>query len=130
MKETMTLKHPIDINGKKVKALVYDTDEITGQMFIEADSRLQTDKSSSKTTSTVGELDRGLHLYLGFAAVIAVNPEIDYSDLLRLKGVDVLNIVTVGRGFFFSSSEEPSEEELLEGQSEHTAESTTPQKKK
>ena len=125
MKETLTLAHPIEINGKTFKSLDYDTDEITAQMFIDADSQLQKATGNQKVTLTVAEFDRELHLYIGFASVIALNPEIDYSDLLRIKGADIPQMVRIGRSLFSTISEEPSEDASLETPSEPTVESTT-----
>ena len=82
MKNKITLSNPLTINNKKRTELTYDANEITAQMFAEADSRKLT-ASGSKNGNAAGaaELDYGLHLYLGFEAIIAVNPEIDMSDL-------------------------------------------------
>ena len=48
------------------------------------------------------ELDYSFHLYLGFAAVVAVNQEIDFNDLEGLHGPDVMEIMKVGRNFTLS----------------------------
>lgn len=82
MKNTIKLDNPVQINGKSYNELTYDISEITAQAFAEADAR-KLSASGSKNGNAAGaaELDYGLHLYLGFAAIIAVNPEIDISDL-------------------------------------------------
>ena len=118
MKETLILANPITINGKKVGELTYDLDEITAVQFAEADARKQR-ASGSKGGNLSGavELDYGLHLYLGFAAIIALNPEYDISDLERIKGRDVMEVMKIGRNFILkpaeglprNGSEEPSE---------------------
>lgn len=92
MKNKITLSNPLTINNKKRTELTYDANEITAQMFAEADSRKLT-ASGSKNGNAAGaaELDYGLHLYLGFEAIIAVNPEIDMSDLERVHGYDVMH---------------------------------------
>ena len=62
------------------------------------------------------EFDYGLHLYLGFAACIAAAAELDFSDLERIHGVDVVEVMAVGRNFILksedsaqSNSDEPTE---------------------
>ena len=97
MKNKITLSNPLTINNKKRTELTYDANEITAQMFAEADSRKLT-ASGSKNGNAAGaaELDYGLHLYLGFEAIIAVNPEIDMSDLERVHGYDVMQIMRIG----------------------------------
>jgi hypothetical protein len=74
------------------------------------------------------EMDYGLHLHIGFASIIALNPEIDYADLSNISGCDVVSIVRVGRGFFGSRSEEESEDGISDALSESTPEPTTPPK--
>ena len=74
------------------------------------------------------ELDYGLHLYLGFAAVIAVNPEIDISDLERVRGYDVMKIMRIGRDFISGKSEEPYTPDSSDAQSETTPEPSTHQR--
>lgn len=82
MKNTIKLDNPVQINDKSYDELTYDISEITAQAFAEADAR-KLSASGSKNGNAAGaaELDYGLHLYLGFAAIIAINPEIDISDL-------------------------------------------------
>lgn len=101
MKNTIKLDNPVQINGKSYNELTYDISEITAQAFAEADAR-KLSASGSKNGNAAGaaELDYGLHLYLGFAAIIAVNPEIDISDLERVRGYDVMKIMRIGRFYF------------------------------
>ena len=98
MKNTIKLDNPVQINGKSYNELTYDISEITAQAFAEADAR-KLSASGSKNGNAAGaaELDYGLHLYLGFAAIIAVNPEIDISDLERVRGYDVMKIMRIAR---------------------------------
>ena len=125
MKKEIKLENPILINGKSHSVLAYDPQEITAIHFAEAESRKLT-ATSSKTGNRSGavELDYGFHLYLGFAAIVAVNPDIDMSDLERLKGKDVLEVMKIGRNFIISRSEEPSEAGNSEESSETTLESS------
>ena len=93
MKETLKLKKPLLINGKEVKELTYDADEITIKEYKDASNRTISHEVS------IAESDYYLHLHIGFAAIIAVNPEIDISDLERMKGLDLYKVSIVGRNF-------------------------------
>lgn len=126
LKGTIVLRNPITINGKKVNELTYDANEITPAMFAEADARkMLASGAKSGNLSGAVELDYGLHLYLGFAAIIAVNPEIDFTDLERIKGPDVMQVMKVGRNFIISSA--ASEEDSSDEPSEITPELSTHQ---
>jgi hypothetical protein len=126
LKGTIVLRNPITINGKTVKELTYDANEITSAMFAEADARkMLASGAKSGNLSGAVELDYGLHLYLGFAAIIAVNPEIDFTDLERIKGPDVMQVMKVGRNFIISSA--VSGEDSSDEQSEITPELSTHQ---
>lgn len=116
MIETIKLRNPIEINGKKVKELSYDLDLITPAAFAEANGKKSKSVGATNISGATAELDYTFHLYLAFAAIIAVDPEIDYADLERITGRDVGTLMQIGRGFFIelddsaqSSSEEPSE---------------------
>ena len=130
MKNTIKLDNPVQINGKSYDELTYDISEITAQAFAEADAR-KLSASGSKNGNAAGaaELDYGLHLYLGFAAfgtvTIAINPEIDISDLERVGGYDVMKIMRIGRDFISGKSEEPYTPDSSDAQSETTPEPST-----
>ena len=152
MKNTIKLDNPVQINGKSYNELTYDISEITAQAFAEADARKlsasgskngnavsgpHSASTSARTSSLVSgmsnaagaaELDYGLHLYLGFAAIIAVNPEIDISDLERVRGYDVMKIMRIGRDFISGKSEEPYTPDSSDAQSETTPEPSTHQR--
>lgn len=121
MKDTITLRNPITINGRQVTTLQYDIDEISAQQFAEADARKMT-ASGTRSGNLAGavELDYGLHLYLGFAAIIAVNSEIDLADLERIKGRDVMEVMKIGRNFISPRSVEPSDRSSSDEPSETT----------
>lgn len=125
MKETITLQNPIMIDGKKVSRLTYDANEITAPLFAEAESH-KMKASGSKGGNLAGavELDYNLHLYIGFASIIAANSGYSFEDLERIKGRDLSTIMKVGRSFFIGSVD--YQEEILEEQSETTQEPSTP----
>ena len=77
------------------------------------------------SVSAAAEFDFGLHLYLGFAAIIAVNPSYDFADLERMKGHDVVEVMAIGRNFMLKSDEASTESDSDEP-TETTPESTTP----
>jgi len=127
MKKTLTLRNPIKIDGKTVSKLTYDTEEITAQMFAEADaSKMRASNSTRGNLSGAVELDYGLHLYLGFAAIKAVNPSYDTADLERIHGYDVMEVMKIGRNFITSRSEESSSPDNSDEQSETMPEPSTP----
>lgn len=100
MKQEIKLRNPISINGKKVDKLTYDENEITAALFAEADTRRRV-AANSKNVAIVpaAEFDFSLHSYLGFAAVVAVNPDIDFSDMERVTGADLVAFMGIGRNF-------------------------------
>ena len=123
--EKINLKNPIQINGKEVKELTYDVNEITPAGFAEAEYRkTRANGSKGAPSSAAVELDYSLHLYLGFAAILAVNPEYDFNDLERIKGPDVMEVMKAGRNFIIASVEKSTDDES-ENASETTPESTT-----
>ena len=109
---TLKLKNPIKINGKEVRELTYDANEITADAFVEAEMRKFNAASKKGINAATIEMDYSMHLELGFAAIIAVNPDIDYNDLSRLKGADLIAVTRVGRNFIMPSAE--VEEEPME----------------
>lgn len=117
MRNTLKLKHPIPINNQSVDTLSYDADEITSSLFSEAEALHRKAAGYGNICITPGiEFDFGLHPFLGMAAVIAVNPQYDFSDLERVHGADLMKLSAIGRNFTLLSeesvektSEEPSE---------------------
>ena len=123
--EKITLRNPILINGKQITELTYDVNEITPAGFAEAEYRkTRANGSKGAPSSAAVELDYSLHLYLGFAAIAAVNPEYDINDLERIKGTDVMEVMKVGRNFIIASVEESTDAESGSA-SETMPESTT-----
>ena len=123
MQGKLTLVNPIKIDGKNVKQIKYDTNEITPVLFAEAETRKANAGHGNGNRSGAMELDYPLHLYLGFAAVLAVNEGYTFEDLERVKGRDIIEISVIGRNFIMKS--EGSEGETSDEQSETSPESTT-----
>ena len=122
MKNELKLKNSILINNKEVDILTYDIEEITAMMFAEADvKKKQAAGIKNVSISPAVEFDFGLHMYVGIAAVLAVNPEYTFDDLERMKGFDLVEIMKVGRNFFLKS-EEDGIQNNSEEQSENTLE--------
>lgn len=120
------LANPIVINGKSRDSLAYDTNEITAILYIEAEAKRKSAVGLRDVTITPAvEFDFGLHLYLGFASIIAKNPECDFSDLERIHGADLVDVMAVGRNFLLKS--EGATSSNSDEQSETIPEPTTPQ---
>ena len=103
----LKLKNPIKINGSEVAELKYDENEITAEAFIDAECRKSAEgRKKGGLTAAAIELDYSMQLQLGFAAILAVNPAIDYNDLLRIKGADLIAVSRIGRNFTMPSAPE------------------------
>jgi len=126
MKGTLKLKNPIKINGVSVGELTYDSNEIDGILFVTAEAKKKVAEGIRNVTiAAAAEFDFGLHLYLGFAAIIAVNPGYDFSDVERIKGWDVKDVMAIGRNFMLKSEADSTANASGEP-TETTQESTTP----
>lgn len=125
-KGKLSLKNPVMIDGKEIKEMTYDSNEIDGILFATAEAKKKAAAGMKNTSITpAAEFDFGLHLYLGFAAIVAVNPSYDFSDVERIKGHDVVEVMAIGRNFILTS--EPEQQENDSGEpTETTPESTTP----
>lgn len=121
----LVLTNPITVDGEKVTSLKYDANEITGAMFAEAQNARDR-ASGSKSVSVLLEVDHAMHLFFGYAAIKAVNPSIDYSDLERLKGADTMKAQRIGRNFIFSGLEATSSPDSSDDFTENTGEHSTP----
>lgn len=123
MADTIFLSKPLKINGINVTDLTYDTNEITVEQFNQAD--IMSHEKATKTgkvSSLVAETDVTFALYLGFFAIIAVNPDIDIMDLERITGKDLWKIAQIGRLFFSTSAEEEEEEESEDSEADNSEE--------
>ena len=108
MNGTLTLKNPVMINGDKITEMKYDPNEIDGVLFATAEAKRKAAAGMKNlSVSAAAEFDFGLHLYLGYAAIVAVNPTYDFSDLERMKGADVVEVMALGRIFMLKSEPEP-----------------------
>ena len=126
MKDTLKLKNPIMINGEQVTEVTHDSNEIDGILFATAESKRKAAAGMKNTSiAPAAEFDFGLHLYLGFAAIVAANPSYDFSDVERIKGRDVVEVMAIGRNFILASEKEQTESDSGEP-TETTPESTTP----
>lgn len=125
MSNKIKLQEPIIINGKQVQELTYDALQITAGQFSEACARSAAIDKNKSFSFKMRENDYSLHLYLGMMAIIAVNPEIDITDLERIKGFDVLAIADVGMLFTLRRSVVTSTENNSDAQLENTANTTT-----
>ena len=122
---TLLLKNPIKIDGKEVTAVTYDSNEIDGILFATAEAKKKAAAGMKNTSiAPAAEFDFGLHLYLGYAAIIAANPSYDFSDVERIKGRDVVKVMAIGRNFMLASDKEQQENDSDE-HTETTPESTT-----
>lgn len=123
--EKLELKNPVKINGVEVNEVTYDANEIDGILFATAEAKRKAAAGMQNTSITpAAEFDFGLHLYLGFAAIIAVNQTYDFSDLERIKGHDLVKVMGIGRNFMLASEKEQPQNDSDE-HTETTPESTT-----
>ena len=106
MNGTLTLKNPVMINGDKITEMKYDTNEIDGVLFATAEAKRKAAAGMKNlSVSAAAEFDFGLHLYLGYAAIVEV--------------------MAIGRNFMLKSESEPQENDSAEPTAT-TPESTTP----
>jgi hypothetical protein len=124
-RDTLQLRNPIKIDGKDVAEVTYDSNEINGILFATAEAKRKAAAGMNNVSiSLSAEFDTGLHLYLGFAAIVAVNPTYDFSDVERIKGRDMVDVMAIGRNFMLASEKEQQENDSG-APTETTPESTT-----
>ena len=126
MIEKITLRNPLLVNGKKLKELTYDIDEISVELMARAEG-LKTKIGGKDLIGkiTIAQADYTLHICMGMQAIIAVNPEISEEDLQRVKGFDLTKIANIGSRFFIEP--EQPEQATSEKQQEDTQNTTTAQ---
>lgn len=72
-------KNPVMINGNNITEMNYDSNEINGILFAEAESKRKAAAGrKDMQLAPAAEFDFSLHLYLGFASIVAVNPSYDF----------------------------------------------------
>lgn len=119
----IVLQTPLKVNGKELKTLSYDTNEMTLDAYGKAEA-LRT-KITKGSSVQMPYYDSVLHACIGIQAIIAVMPEVSEEDLLRLKGFDVAQLGGIGMRFF--SRQEQSQESSSENQQEDMQDTTTAQ---
>lgn len=124
MKGILKLENPILVDGKSVSEVSYDTNEITAALFAEADTKRRM-AAGTKNVSIIpaAEFDFALHLYLGFAAIVSINPGYSFEDMARVHGADIIEVMGIGRNFILRS--DASQQSNSDEQSGTTAEPTT-----
>lgn len=134
MKKELKLNNPIEVNGKMLTSLEYDFNEITCELYTMAsnyaDSKTLRANQQGRPSAAVMEQNVSFHMYIGMAAVIAIHPEIDITDLERIKGIDLIQITQLGRNFTIGRSEDALDRSNSEEQSEATPGSITQESKK
>lgn len=102
MTQKIELHAPIEINGEKRTELTYDPSQITISQFAAAEAAA---KKKATNLVAIAEFDYTFHFYLGAYSIIAANPSIDVTDLERIKGLDIMQLIEVGRFFTMRSDE-------------------------
>ena len=106
-KETLGIKagklnlfKPLLVNGTERNELTYDFEEIGINDFKLAGA-LASAIPGVGTAESIKQMenDYNYHLYMGFAAICAVNKDITMRDLERLKGLDLNQVQEKGRNF-------------------------------
>lgn len=120
--ETIKLNNPIKVNGETVTELAIDVDAVDCEGYCQAEHRA---RSATDWHATVIEMDYAFALQLGVQAVLAVNPGWDASDVERVKGSDVSQLVKYGRFLAIGSDLSQGEDDgSQESSSEKPSEST------
>lgn len=125
MNRTIKLETPIKINGKIYEEFEYNPLKITATQFSEACARSSAMNKSRTLSINFKQTDTALHLYLGMMSIIAVNPDIDITDLERIEGYDVLELTDIGMLFTYRRWAEPSKENNSAEPSESTPDTLT-----
>ncbi len=94
----LKLRKPLMVNGKELKALTYDVDELTINHITRAEACKS--KMGGAAVISVAQADFTLHVCIGMQAVIVKNPDIAEEDLMRLKGYDITQLASIGTSFF------------------------------
>ena len=106
--EKITLTKPLLVNGKYLKELTYDIDELTEELMAEAEAITAKIRAKKDMVGTfiIPQIDGTYHRNIAKQAIIAVNPEISLEDLARIKGRDLSKLAKVGQRFFIEQEEQ------------------------
>ncbi len=122
--EVIKLINPLKVNGKELAELSCDMDAIDAEGFIRAEALANAKRNNEGSTAPLVEVDYGFHLFLAFEGVKAAMPEVDTTDLERVKGRDLVKLMQVGR-FFALGADGDSQESSSDAPSESSQESST-----
>ena len=103
MQGKLELHAPIEIDGNEVSEPTYEPSQITSTQFAAAEAAA---KKKAANLVAIAEFDYTFHFYLGAYSIIAANPSIDVTDLERIKGLDIMQLIEVGRFFTMRSDEQ------------------------
>ena len=103
MQGKLELHAPIEIDGNEVSELTYDPSQPTITQAAAAEAAA---KKKAANLVAIAEFDYTFHFYLGAYSIIAANPSIDVTDLERIKGLDIMQLIEVGRFFTMRSDEQ------------------------
>lgn len=104
MKETLTLKHPILVENKKIKELEYDFEQLDVYDMMEAFSTAHPVGSPSVTL--VAEYDILYQFEMFCQAVIKAQDHLERMDVKRIRGIDARKAMELGRAFLLGADEE------------------------
>lgn len=114
MRKTFKFKKPIMVEGRTVSELDYDEEEITVGLYGRACEQ-------GAVPTSIKEVNDKLHVMVFWAAVMAVNHEVEFTTLNQVKGIgDIIAMGDIGRNFIMRS--ENSDENNSEERSENTPE--------
>lgn len=122
--EVIKLISPLKVNGKELSELMCDMDAVDAEGFIRAEALSNAKRNNEGSVASMAEVDYGFHLHLAFEGVKAAMPEVDTTDLERVKGRDLVQLMQVGR-FFTLVADGGSEGSSSDAPSESSQESST-----
>lgn len=106
------LKKPILINGEERTVISYNFEELEKDDILGAIANARFNK---EFFSALPETDNVLHMWLTYAAIMKVNPDISSMDLERICGKDCVTLVNLGGEFFRSAKAEKESTVQLKG---------------
>lgn len=122
--DKITLHKAVKVNGTDLKEFEYDIDQISPEQFLEADARASTGLAAKGIQNmNLAEFNSALHFHLGCYAIIACNPSVDITDLMRVSGRDINKIRKIGQLFFGDTA--PAEDQETTVSTEEPSESSS-----